>query len=79
MAKRISTKNVGEIFELHFHGGMNQDRWDFYRLIKVEGKGDDARATFQDLEPNETFEWEAYRFNGHWAYGSSANRLSVSK
>ena len=76
MAKRISPKNIGHMFELRFHGTHpSEDRWDFYTLIKFEGEGEDARATFKD----EHIEWEAYRFAGHWAYGSSGDRLSVCK
>ena len=80
MAKRISSKNVGTKFHLLFDKntrftGPVQDMEDVL-LVKIEGEGDDQRATFKD---NEIGEWEAYRYNGRWCYGSSCEPLRVIK
>lgn len=72
-AKRISAANVGRVLHLAFHSPHAPTDED-HTLVKLEGKGDDARATFRDVSG---MEWQAYRFNGRWAYGSSANRLQV--
>jgi hypothetical protein len=39
----------------------------------------DPRATFEsmDIDTGRTYRWEAYRYNGHWAYGTSADRLRL--
>lgn len=71
--KRISAKYVGEKLNLAFHGTYDRTV-DEHTLIKLEGEGDDARATFRDVSG---MEWEAYRYNGRWAYGSGAHRLTV--
>lgn len=78
MAKRISKKNEGQLFHLLFDKntrwtGPVQDMKDVL-LVKVEGSGDDARATFSD---DQIGEWEAYRYNGRWCYGSSCEPLRV--
>lgn len=76
MAKRISKKNEGQLFHLGFASPYNPLDIEDVLLVKVEGTGDDARATFKDEEIGE---WEAYRYKGRWAYGSSAERLIVIK
>jgi hypothetical protein len=72
-ALRINAANVGRVLTLGFHSPYNPFEQDA-KLLKLEGEGDDARATFKD---EDGMEWEAYRYNGRWAYGSSANRLQV--
>lgn len=76
MAKRISTKNVGESFLLLLdkNRSMGQPQELTATLVRIEGEGDDKRAVFIDEEIGE---WEAYRYNGRWAYGSSAEPLRV--
>jgi hypothetical protein len=78
MAKRISTKNVGESFELLLdkNRAMGQPQTLTAKLLRIEGEGDEKRAVFHDEEIGE---WEAYRYNGRWAYGSSAEPLRVIK
>ena len=43
----------------------------------VTGEGDERRATFESMDGSRVYEWDAYRFNGHWAYGSSAETLRL--
>ena len=74
-AKTINGLKPGETVNLQFHGSKrlgNEPYQNTFEFICFEGEGDDKRAIFED-------EFEAYRFNGHWAYGSSAEKLSVAK
>lgn len=78
MAKRISDKNIGSIFTLYFTGNKSEGE---HMLIYFHGNPQDlenCRVTFRSIEEGnegEEFEWEAYRFNGRWVYGSSAEVL----
>jgi hypothetical protein len=79
MAKRISSKNVGQMFDLKFVGMMgNATHEETNELVEVIDEGtESARAVFRFAHSDST--WEAYRFNGRWAYGSSAEPLRVIK
>lgn len=48
-------------------------------FLALVGEGDSRRARFIQCSetPGELFEWEAYRYQGHWTYGTSAERLSL--
>jgi len=49
-------------------------------FVKLEGTGDARRATFASVQTTPTvkvFSWDAYRYQGHWAYGTSADRLML--
>lgn len=57
-------------------------------FIGIAGEGDDRRARFVSTHKGEDNRitggdrdgfstWEAYRYNGRWAFGASAERLSV--
>ena len=73
-AKKINDLNVGESVLLHFAGSkrFGNDPYDAeYTFLGFEGEGDDRRAMFDGME--------AYKFNGRWAYGSSAEKLSIAK
>lgn len=77
MAKRISKKNEGQLFHLKFHSSSGNSGYEMENVKLLEvftGDRNEERARFEDSEIGE---WEAYRFNGRWAYGSSADRLSV--
>jgi len=78
MAKRISSKNVGQMFELLLdkNRAMGQPETIECKLLRIEGEGEDKRAIFDDEAIGE---WSAYRYNGRWAYGSSAEPLRVIK
>ena len=47
--------------------------------IGRSGDGEDARITFETRAPQPvgTYRWEAYRFEGHWVYGTSAEELRL--
>ena len=73
-AKRINDLKDGESVTLKFHGSkrLGNEPWeDTVVFHRFEGEGDDKRAFFDN--------WEAYRYNGHWAYGSSAEKLTIAK
>lgn len=77
MSKRIDKLAPGSFVELKIGGNFEHALF-----VGVRGKGDERRAAFvqvADVPPSpHMFEWEAYRFNGHWAYGSSAELLRLS-
>jgi hypothetical protein len=79
MAIRIDKMIPGDIVTLDFctnsKDSGNQERAMFVGHI---GYGPDRRAEFACLdERGKVYEWEAYRYNGGWAYGSGAARLKV--
>jgi hypothetical protein len=46
-------------------------------LVSRTGEGDDRRITFRSVTGDREFEWDAYRSQGAWRYGGSADRLSL--
>jgi hypothetical protein len=75
---RIDNLTPGTTVTLRFNGpkSLGNAPWEEeFLFLGIEGSGDDrhARFTSDDLSGA----WEAYRYNGHWAYGSSAERLSL--
>lgn len=48
----------------------------------IKGSGDSRRALFTSRRcglpvAKTTYDWEAYRYNGYWALGSSADRMRI--
>jgi hypothetical protein len=75
---RIDTLKQGVTVTLFFDSTYgNQKREEDAVFLGIEGDGDDRHAKFLTLKENgdPDYDWEAYRFEGHWAYGSSAERL----
>ena len=72
MAKRIDSLKTGSRVTVKFHGSKNlgNESWtDTVTFYGITGEGDYRVARFDN--------WYAYRYNGRWAYGSSAERLSL--
>lgn len=70
---RIDTLKAGSTVELVFRYGVERAVF-----LGITGTGDDRRARFLQLNVDgEPYEWEAYRYNGRWAYGTSADRLTL--
>lgn len=72
MARRIDSLKAGDKVRLEFCGSRslgNAPYVDDCVFEGITGAGDDRRAIFGD--------WEAYRFRGGWAYGSSAEPLRL--
>ncbi len=73
---RIDKLVSGTVAKLKFHGSRgNQGYIEEFYFLGIDGKGDDRTAEFQYIEGEMT--WKAYRYNGRWAYGTSADRLSL--
>lgn len=88
MAKRISHKNVGEIFKVRFTGETtDKECFEEHMLIGYHsptGDRKDDTADFREVLDCENLQvklaalpWTAYRSNGRWVYGSSADVLVV--
>lgn len=87
MAKRIDSLTPGTRVRLKFcaeYQGKGGEHEDDAVFVKLEGTGDDRRATFRTYDEQtrertgrEFYEWDAYRFNGRWAYGTSAETLRL--
>lgn len=80
MSKRIDSLKPNSRITLQFNGrGGNRTRREPALFLGVTGTGDDRRAKFRSFDDYNfrTYEWEAYRFEGFWAYGSSADRLQL--
>lgn len=77
MGKRLDSIAVGESVTATFHGSKNLGNEPYTLEVVVAGRsgtGDDRRVTLDD----DGASFEVYRFNGHWAYGTSAERLSIA-
>jgi hypothetical protein len=80
---RIDQLQPGTEVTLRFHGSLGNVTQDEPAVFGgITGEGDERRAHFTSVEKNaddvaETYEWEAYRYSGRWAYGTSADRLQL--
>lgn len=72
---RIDKLQPGSFVELDFNGKYQE----FAVFLGISGEGDKRYAKFAQPQArgDQMFEWEAYRFNGGWKFGSSAERLSL--
>lgn len=77
MTKRISTLKPGDNVRLKFHGSkqFGNDPYEMDATF-VEFKEDKTRAVFL-MDGSAGSEFEAYKFSNRWAYGSSAERLTI--
>jgi hypothetical protein len=67
--KRIDQLTPGSIVMLAYADGTDR------ALFRgITGTGNDRYAQFTDSNGTE---WDAYRFRGGWAYGSSGQRLRL--
>jgi hypothetical protein len=74
-AKTINGLKPGESVNLQFHGSKqfgNAPFQDERVFVGFTGEGEEKRAIFED-------DFEAYRYMGRWAYGASAEKLSIAK
>jgi hypothetical protein len=72
MARRIDSLKQNEKVTLQFHGSktLGNEPYTLEAVFEgITGEGDERRANFDEVE--------AYRYNGHWAYGTSAEKLTL--
>ena len=76
--KTIRNLVPGEKVSLHFHGSkqFGNDPYDMNATF-VEFNEDKTRAVFA-MDGDESSTFEAYKFSNRWAYGSSAERLTIA-
>lgn len=83
---RIDALQPGTAILLDFCSGtQSYGRVEPALFVGVEGKGDDRRATFVQVSTSGpmgpqgqlSYEWQAYRYEGRWAVGSSADVLRL--
>ena len=81
MSKRLGSIPVGHFVKIHFRGSKslgNEPYDEVAQVVAHLGDGDNERVRLSALGyGGADIDFEAYRFEGHWAYGSSAERLSV--
>ncbi len=80
MAKRISHKNVGEVFKLRFTGEGKTEKHQLTSFHGFVNVPDTWTATFTPMSMTPGVygtSFQAYRFKGRWVYGSSAEILVV--
>jgi hypothetical protein len=71
---RLDTLPAGTRVTLALHGWAGSVEYMTQTFVGITGAGDERRATFND---EMTGDWDAYRYEGGWAYGSSAQRLQL--
>lgn len=81
-APRIDKLEKGTFVTLDFNDRYQEDAV----FLGIVGEGDDRRARFAQAGASHAAsangcyrmtEWEAYRYNGGWAFGTSAERLRL--
>lgn len=80
--QRLDRIAAGSFVRLNFNNRYEEKAV----FLGVEGTGDKRRAKFlSTTDPGKGiggkgyYEWEAYRYNGGWAFGSSAERLILDE
>ena len=81
MAKRIDILKPRELVRVKFHGSKRFGN-EPYELdlvfLEVKGQGEDRRAVFAyDIDSTDQDQFEAYRSENRWCYGTSSERLSI--
>lgn len=76
---RIDNLTVGAEVTLRFHGSFGNKTYDqSFVFLGIKGEGSERRAEFKYAAGTGGYgTWEAYRYQGRWAYGSGADRLSL--
>ena len=81
MAKRIGSLKVGDQIRLKFHGSKRLGNEPYE--LDAEFAGFITGATLDEFRPSFYLDgdksevFEAYLYDGRWAYGTSAERLSI--
>jgi hypothetical protein len=73
----IDSLDEGQRVVLNFTGEHRHETVTFIRHT-TGATAEDRRAVFESIDSDgKPYQWEAYRHANHWAYGTSADRLSV--
>jgi hypothetical protein len=79
MGIRIDTLNPGDTVLLDFGKDAGPDEEAVF--MRIIGEGDNRRAEFVSMDTSgpapSLYVWQAYRYNGRWAYGTSADPLRL--
>lgn len=63
---------------VYSHSGREYDEQALF--LGIIGEGDERLARFSSFgDSPRAYTWEAYRYTGRWAFGSSADRISLSE
>lgn len=88
MGPRFDSLKPGTAVLLDFCSGtQSYGRVEPALFVGIEGTGDDRRATFVQVtdqpflkgDDRKSYEWQAYRYEGRWAFGSSADVLRLHR
>lgn len=73
--KRIDSLEPGTLVHLRFGRELQGDGAEIEAAVfmGIDGTGEERRAWFNQSG----FEWGAYRYEGRWVYGSSAESLRL--
>ena len=73
MAIRLDKLTPLSIVEIEIKYGIEE-----VVFLGIDGEGDERKARFLSRNHDgKVYEWAAYRMDGRWAYGSSADRIKV--
>jgi hypothetical protein len=78
---RIDQLVPGDMVTLGFCDSSQKVAFEEHALFVAHvGYGPSRRATFAQVDRdngNRVYQWDAYRFDGSWSYGTSAQRLRL--
>lgn len=72
---QIAKLTPGAKVVLDFAGKYTEEA----EFVRLTGEGEDRTATFRSKSHRDgsEYDWDAYRVNNRWVFGSSAQRLSL--
>lgn len=75
---RIDKLTPGSVVSLVLFTGSKHESLQKAMFMGIEGEGEDRRAKFLFRTGGwDCYDVEIYRYNGKWAWGSSADRISL--
>lgn len=80
MALRFDTVPAHTLVTVRFQQWAGRSYTEQVFFLGIRGEGDDRRAGFVSTDSQgKLYDWEAYRSDGRWVYGSSAQRLTLEE
>jgi hypothetical protein len=78
MARQLRTFRDGENVQLSLHSSGGRDPWVVEAtIIGRDGTGTEEVIHLHDSADPRKAVWDIYRFKGHWAWGTTGNRVTV--